>query len=78
MVSACTEKPACSGSVRLTEPLRFSMEMLPSGGALVRSTVPLRLVTETSPATRSRVMLRLRVARVSGPRPGRRRGRRWG
>ena len=52
----------------LTEPLRFSTVTLPSGGALVTSTGPLRLVTETSPPMRSRVMLRLRVVRVTGPR----------
>ena len=51
----------------LTEPLRFSTVTLLSGGALVTSTEPLRLVTETSPAMRSRVMLRLCVVRVRGP-----------
>ncbi len=57
----------CSGTVTLTEPLRFSTVTLLRGGALVTSTEPLRLVTETSPATRSRVMLRLCVVRVRGP-----------
>ena len=51
----------------LTEPLRFSTVTLLKGGALVTSTEPLRLVTETSPAMRSRVMLRLWVVRVRGP-----------
>ena len=60
-------KLACSGTVTVTEPLRFSTVTLPRGGALVTSTEPLRLVTETSPAMRSRVMLRLRVVRVTGP-----------
>ena len=46
---ASTVKLACSGTVSVTEPLRFSMVTLPSGGALVTSTEPLRLVTETSP-----------------------------
>ena len=66
-VVAWTEKPAFSGRVARTVPLRFSSVIEPKAGAAVTSIAPLRLVTAISPARRSSVTLRLLVVRTTGP-----------
>ena len=67
VVEACTEKPAFSGSVASMLPLRSSSVIVPRVGAAVRSILPFLLVTAISPATRSRLTLRLLVFSTTGP-----------